>query len=215
MSSTPLIMIGTGGHARVLIEALQLRGAQILGALDNDSARHGGEVLGVPILGSDAVLSQYAPGQVELVCGVGSVAPGPLREAIHRRWCEQGYQFEGVIHPSAVVARDTQRALPKDVQVMAGVVIQPGVRVGHNVILNTGCLIDHDCEIGDHAHVSPGATLSGAVRVGRGAHVGAGATIVQGVEIGEAAFVVAGAVVTKAVAARTRVAGVPAREVAG
>jgi sugar O-acyltransferase (sialic acid O-acetyltransferase NeuD family) len=168
--------------------------------------------MGVPILGSDAVLSQHGPGQVRLVCGVGSVAPGPLREAIYRRHRDQGYAFEGVVHPSAIIARDTE--LARDAQVMAAVVIQPGSRIGHNVILNTGCLIDHDCEIADHAQVSPGATLCGSVRIGHGAHVGAGATIVQGIEVGEGAFVYAGAVVTQPVAAGIRVAGTPAREVA-
>jgi UDP-perosamine 4-acetyltransferase len=209
--STPLIVIGSGGHARVLIEALQLRGVRILGALDRDPARRGQSVLGVPILGGDEVLAQHAPGQLKLVCGVGSVAPGSAREVIHQRWRDRGYEFEGVLHPSAVVARDVRL---RDAQVMAAVVIQPGVELGANVILNTACVIDHDCAIGDHAHISPGATLCGAVRIGRGAHVGAGATVVQGIEIGEGAFVYAGAVVTRAVPARIRVAGVPAREVA-
>jgi UDP-perosamine 4-acetyltransferase len=209
MSAT-LIVIGTGGHARVLIEALRLGGAQILGALDHDPTRRGQSVLGVPILGTDDALAQHGTGQVKLVCGVGSVAPGSARESVYRRLRDRGYEFEGVVHPSAVIASDAQL---RDAQVMAAVVIQPGVQLGENVILNTGCIIDHDCAIGDHAHISPGVTLCGDVRVGRGAHVGAGATVVQGIEIGEGAFIYAGAVVTRAVPARARVAGVPAREV--
>jgi UDP-perosamine 4-acetyltransferase len=86
------------------------------------------------------------------------------------------------------------------VQVMAGAIVQPGVRVGANSVLNSRSSVDHDCVIGSHVHVAPGAVLCGSVVVGDHAFVGAGATVIQGVHIGAGAVIGAGVVVIRNVA---------------
>ncbi len=211
MTSKPVILVGGGGHARVLLDALLLGSRQVLGIVDADPSKLPAAVRGVPVLGNDDVLQTHGPERVELVLGIGSVAPGSLRERVYLRYRQLGYAFAAVVHPSAVIARDA--TLASDVQVMAGVVVQTASQIGPNVILNTGCRVDHDCELAQHVHVSPGATLCGDVRVGAGSHVGAGATLTQGVVVGAGVFIYAGAVVTRDLAAGLRVAGVPAREV--
>ena len=96
---------------------------------------------------------------------------------------------------------------------MAGVVIQPGSRIGKNSIVNTKASVDHDCIIGDHVHISPGVTLSGGVTVGSTVHIGSGATIIQGMRIGDNCLVAAGAVVISPLLDSVTVAGVPAKEI--
>ena len=83
-------------------------------------------------------------------------------------------------------------------QVMAGVIIQPGCTIGENVLINFGALIDHDCNIGDHCVISPGAILCGSVTLGEGCFVGAGAIIIQGVTLPDETFVPAGTLVVSA-----------------
>ncbi|UFJ40049.1 acetyltransferase [Brevibacillus humidisoli] len=205
----PVIVIGGGGHAKVLIDSLQAQLIPILGFTDI-SDKQGKTVLDVPFLGSDDQIYRYSPSEVELVNGIGSVVDASSRRQVFEAFKQRGYRFAAVIHPSAIVSRYAQ--LGEGVQVMAGAIIQPGTVIGANTILNTKASLDHDCHIGQHVHVAPGATLCGQVRVEDHAHVGAGATVLQGVTIGQASIVGAGAVVTQSVPQGITVVGVPARE---
>ncbi len=191
----PVIVMGTGGHAAVLIDALQQSGRVVLGCLDPNAAPGSHGPLDTAILGGDIALEQYPPHAVELVNGVGAtdaatMPGGQLRSQLHRIWTERGYAFAAVIHPAATIASGCD--LGEGVQIMAGAVVQTGTRIGDGGIINTGARIDHDCRIAASVHVAPGAVLCGAVTIDEGAFVGAGATIVPGVRIGAAARVAAG-----------------------
>ena len=106
MTSKPVIVVGGGGHARVLLDALLLGSRQVLGIVDADPSKLPAAVRGVPVLGNDDVLQTHGPERVELVLGIGSVAPGSLRERVYLRYRQLGYAFAAVVHPSAVIARD-------------------------------------------------------------------------------------------------------------
>lgn len=207
----PVIVLGAGGHAKVLIDALQARSIPIRGILDSDPAKRGAEILGVPVLGTDEKLAEWSPSEIVLVNALGSTESLLPRASLHARLRARGFSFLSVVHPSAVVSRHAH--LGEGAQVMAGAVVQAGARLGSDCLVNTGARIDHDCLIGDHSHVAPGVTLSGDVVVGSHAHIGAGATIIQGIRIGSRCLIAAGAVVIHDVPDGARVAGVPAREI--
>lgn len=205
-----MIVLGAGGHAKVLVEALLRASVRIVGIVDRDPARRGAKVLGVSVVGDDALVLLHPADSILLVNGLGSTAVSPARRRLFLDMKEKGYSFFSPVHPSAVIASDV--TLLEGAQVMAGAVVQPGTRIGRNAIVNTGASVDHDCRIGDHVHVAPGATLSGLVTVGQGAHVGTGAAVIQGVSIGAGSVVAAGAVVVGDVPEGATVKGVPARE---
>jgi UDP-perosamine 4-acetyltransferase len=207
----PVLIIGGGGHAKVLIEALKLRSTTILGIIDADSTRVGTEVSGIRIIGDDSVLSGYKAEKVLLVNGIGSVKVPKTRSSVFEKFRVQGFSFATVIHPSAVVATDA--VLGEGVQIMAGAVIQPGSDIGANTIVNTNASVDHDCVIGNHVHLSPGVTLSGEVHIGSTVHIGTGATVIQGVKIGNNSLVGAGSVVVHDVSNDTEVVGIPAKKI--
>ena len=204
----PYIVLGAGGHARVLIDALLLQGVFVESVLDADSAKHGTVIFGVQVRGGDGLLSGRETGSCRLVNGLGSVHQPHLRQSVHERFSSLGYLFATVVHPSAIVSPNAELEL--GVQVMAGAVVQAGVRIGCGSIINTSSSVDHDCVIGAHCHIAPGAVLSGQVLIGPGSHVGAGAVVIQGVHIGAGCVVGAGAVVLRAVPDGATVAGVPA-----
>lgn len=205
-SQLPLIIVGDGGHASVLLEALEAQGKEVLGATSRSASAKNGQFR---ILGDDASLEAYPPDTVRLVCGVGSTGNPSNRLAILRRFRLAGYKFESVIHPSAIIS--SSATIQDGAQVMAGAVVGPRVVVASDVIINTGALVDHDCQLESLVHVAVGAILCGNVRIGEKSHVGAGATVLQGIEVGSEAIVAAGAVVTRNVARGTTVLGVPAR----
>lgn len=203
----PAIVIGGGGHAKVLLNVLLEASAPILGYTD---VRQQAPVLGQPWLGTDEIILKHHAEEVVLVNGLGCTNSTSRRAELFTRYKQLGYSFASVIHPSSVIGREVE--LGEGVQIMAGVVIQPGCRLGLNVILNTCASIDHDCIIGDHVHIAPGATLSGSVVIENRCHIGTGANIIQGRRIGTDSVVGAGALVLKDVPAQSIMAGVPARD---
>jgi UDP-perosamine 4-acetyltransferase len=208
-SEIPIIVIGGGGHGKVLVSTLLLCRRNIVGFADlNPSAS---SLLGVGCIGTDAAVLLHAACEVRLVNGVGSSASTANRQAVYDRFTREGYCFSTVIHPSAIIAPEVQIA--DGVQIMAGAILQPGSSIGANAIVNTGAIVDHDCIVGQHAHIAPGAVLSGGVHVGVGAHVGTGACIIQGVSIGAGSIVGAGAVVIQDVPPGVTTVGVPAKTI--
>lgn len=212
MAYNKTIIIGAGGHARVLLDALQERGLPVYGLTDIDPLLRGQPVLNVPVIGDDSVISLYPLLTTLLVNGIGSIDSTAIRRAVFERFKRPGFSFLTVAHPSAVIS--SHATFGEGVQVMAGAVVQPGVRLGDNTIVNTRASVDHDCVIGAHCHIAPGATLSGAVQVGDGTHIGTGAVIKQGVKIGAGCLVAAGAVVIHNLEDGERVCGVPSRALA-
>lgn len=206
----PVIIIGAGGHAKVLVDCLCLQGVDVIGVLDKCySEKDRGVEL--PMIGDDSAISAYASDAVELVNGIGSVGDTNLRTEVYNKFKNWGYHFRQVIHPTAIVAKDC--ILGEGVQIMAGAVVNTGARIAADSIVNTGSIVDHECNIGAHVHIAPGVTLSGGVQLGDYCHIGTGATVIQGITIGEKALVGAGAVVIHDVTAGAKVLGIPARMV--
>ncbi len=198
----PIVILGAGGHAKVLIPELHRRDRSVLGIIDN-SLCTGETHLGLTVLGGDDFLSDIPPDQIELVNGLGRLPGQDKRRKLAKAMRSKGYRFANVISKATAVSSGLKTQ--NGIQIMMGAVIQPGVCLGEDVVINTGAIIDHDCVIGDECWISPGVTLCGNVTIGRGAYIGAGSTIVQGITIGAEVVVGAGSVITKPVPPGSRV----------
>jgi UDP-perosamine 4-acetyltransferase len=207
----PIVIIGAGGHAKVIADALRAAGEPILGFTDEDPLTHGTRLLGLPVLGGDDVIAARSIDAVRLANGIGSIGSPTRRRDIYLKFRALGYAFVTIVHPRAVISPAAE--LEEGAQVMAGAVIQPGVVVGVNSIVNTAAIVDHDCVIGQHCHIAPGCVLSGGIVVGDECHVGTGATIRQGVKLGSRTVVGVGAAVVSDFGGEGTLVGVPARVV--
>ncbi|NER64016.1 acetyltransferase [Pseudomonas sp. MAFF212427] len=209
-AARPVLLLGAGGHAKVMLSLLQAIGANVLGVCDPALAGAAIESWrGIRVLGGDEVLDQFEGAQVGLVNGVGQVPGLSRRQDMFQALSARGFHFPALVHPAAWVDPSVQ--LSDGVQVMAGAVIQADTRIGVNSITNTGVRIDHDCIIGSHVHIAPGAVLCGAVNVACGAFVGAGSTTLQGVSVGTCAIVGAGTTLVKDLPAGQVVMSAPVR----
>jgi len=211
MSTLPVVIVGAGGHAAVVADALLAAGRAVLGFVDSDPSKVGSHVLGLPVLGDDSALQAHGADAIELVNGLGGIGEASTlrrRAAVQRRLEGEGWHFARVLHPAAVVS--VHARLNPGCQVLAGSVVQPLATIGAGAIVNTRAVVEHDAWVGAFAHVGPGAVLCGNVRLGTGAHVGAGATVRQGVTLGDEVVVGIGAAVVRSCSAGVLV-GVPAR----
>tara|TARA_B100002051_G_scaffold275822_1_gene321186 strand:- start:4178 stop:4819 length:642 start_codon:yes stop_codon:yes gene_type:complete len=190
----PAIILGAGGHAKVLAEALIQSGSEVLGFVTPDAVPEE-EFFGYRILGDDDVVKTYNSDDILLANGIGMLPRQTLRWRLAAQMRKDGYSFVTVRHPSAIVSSDI--ILYEGVQVMAGAIIQPGCKIGQDSIINTGSQIEHDTTIGDQCHIAPGVTLSGEVHVGDNVHIGTGAQVIQGIKIGEGSVIAAGTTVYK------------------
>lgn len=209
--SAVCVILGGGGHARVLIDSLQTSGLTTPYAiLDPDRSRWGQELQGVPILGDDDLLSELVNRGVNcFVVGLGSTGDNRPRQRLFELGLSYNLKSLTVIHPTAICSRWSN--VGPGSQLFPGSIVNAGATLGVNVIVNSGAIVEHGCELGDHVHVATGARLASTVRVGAGAHIGAGATVRQCLTVGKSAIVGAGAVVVKDVSPHTVVVGVPAR----
>jgi sugar O-acyltransferase (sialic acid O-acetyltransferase NeuD family) len=207
----PIIVLCAGGHSKVLVNILLDRNEEIIGVVDQDPAKHGTLLLGIPVIGNDKLVLAHAPNAIRLVNGLGSAQSLKRRRALFEKFSACGYHFASVIHPSVTIGREV--ILGEGVQLMASVTLQPGVSIGADAIINTAATADHDCRIGAHTHVAPGAVLCGGVQIGDEVHLGSGSTVIQNMRIGDGSLIAAGAVVTCDLHARSRVAGIPAKEI--
>lgn len=209
------IILGAGGHAKVVLESLRLMGGvEVIGILDKEKTSSRMFFDGIPILGDDTALEQvYAQGADTFIIAIGSVRSGLLREELFELGEKAGLKPMSVIHPSSFCAASA--AIEDGVQLFAGCIVNSGAQLGRNVIVNCGAIVEHDCKIADHVHIASGACLCGDVKVGKSSHIGARSVILQGVCIGRSVTVGAGAVVLKDVPDFQTVVGVPARSPCG
>ena len=202
-ASREVIVIGGGGHAKVVIATLKAAGRHVAAVYDDDPATWGTDVLGVRVQGPISKLLPAANQQAMLAIGNNEMRR-KLASTLDVAWTS-------AIHPSAVVHESV--TVGHGALICAGVVVQPDACIADHAIVNTGASVDHDTQVGTGAHIGPAACLTGGVTVGDGAFVGAGATVLPGVTVGEQATLGAGSVATRDVPTGEVFAGVPARSV--
>lgn len=202
----PVIVVGGGGHAKVLIDTISRTGTRLLGYVDS---KPGGKLAGADHLGNDEYILRQSPTEIRLINGVGVSKTCQARRGIYERFSAKGFEFQTVIHPSAIIACGVK--IGPGAQLMAGAVIQPDVSIGADAIVNTNASVDHDCFVGHHVHIAPGAVLSGNVTIGDCVFIGAGAVVIQGRSVGAGAIVAAGAVIIRDVPEGFIAIGVPGR----
>jgi len=203
-----LLILGAGGHGRVVADAAEQSAAgwHEIAFLDD---RYPQLAISEPwkVVGSFADLERLAADFADCVPAVGDAR---LRLGLLARVRTAGYEIPVILHPRSVVSAHAR--LAPGSFVAAAAVVNVGCEIGEGCIINTAATVDHDCRLGAGVHVCPGAHLAGDVEIGERAWIGIGAVARQGLRIGADATVGAGSVCVENVRAGAIVSGVPARE---
>ena len=204
----PLVILGAGGHAKVVFDMAVASHWQVRGFLDGGRVR-GETILAATVLGNESMLDdRQFVAEHAFVVAIG-------QQKVRRTWSLEIISRGGVLavvsHPGCVVS--PYATIHAGTVIAAGCVVNPGAAVGRFCILNTGCTVDHDVVLADGVQICPGANLAGTVSCGEDVFVGTGAVIIPRITIGAGATVGAGAVVIRDVAAGDVVVGNPARSI--
>lgn len=191
----PVLVLGAGGHAAVIVDILRKLNVNILGLVAKELPQSNGVFDGLHCYSSDDDVLEFHCGDIFLVNAIGSLPGQDLRFKIHDKFKKLGYHFASLVSPNAIVS--DYATLSEGVQVMPGAIINANSHIGEGSIINSGAIVEHDCMIGYQNHIAPGAVLSGAVVTEDFVHIGTGARVIQGIHIGKHAVVGAGSTVTK------------------
>lgn len=202
MMGDGVIVIGGGGHAKVVVSTLLDAEIEVEAIYDDNPAKWSTDLCGVSIIGPVSRLDRSSEKKAVLAIG-----DNRTRSAVASRF--QNLRWITLVHPRAIV--HSSASIGKGSVVFAGAVVQPDVVIGDHCIVNSNATVDHDCRIYDYAHVGPGACLAGEVSVREGAFLGAGVVAIVGTNIGEWSIVGAGGVVSRDIPGNVTAVGIPAR----
>lgn len=204
MSKT-LVIIGAGGHGRVVADAARLMG--VYGEIvffDDGYPDYDANPLG-PVIGKAEDAKTKITDGADFIVAFGDAK-------LRQTYTEAHWPISppvSILHPSAAVGADVE--IGAGSMILAQTAINCGSRLGRSVIVNTGATIDHDNRLGDYAHISPGANLAGNVSVGDASWIGIGSCVKQSITIGAGVTIGAGAAVVEDIKDNQTAVGVPAR----
>lgn len=191
-----LILIGGGGHCRVILDTLnKINKYKLIGIIDL-GVKIGMSIYDIPIVGTDNDLPKiFRNGVRNCFISIGSTGNPKERVKIYKITKNIGYNHPNIISPDSIIS--PRAVLGSGNFIGPGVIINSGARIGNNCIINTGAIVEHDCIISDFVHLSPGATLSGTANIGKNTHIGTASVIIQKIKVGDNCMIGAGSVVTK------------------
>lgn len=198
-----LVIIGAGGHGKVVADIAEKNGYNDIVFLDDN--RCGKNFGNYPIVGNNCDALNYS--DRDFIVGIGN-AEG--RKRIQEQLLKSNLNVINLIHPQAVVAKDVSFGI--GIVVMAGAIINPGTAIGDGCIINTGATVDHDNVLGNYVHLSVGCHLAGTVQVGDNTWIGIGAVVNNDIKICENCVIGAGAVVINSLLDSDTYIGIPARK---
>ncbi|GAA4005794.1 acetyltransferase [Sphingomonas humi] len=200
-----IVVIGAGGHAKVVIECLRHAGWNVIGCTDADPTPR--SCAGVPVIGTDDALGRLrSEGVANAFCALGA---NRLRERVGGKLQDLGFALPSYQGPGAIVSSTVR--IGAGVAIMPGAVINIDTVIGDFAIINTNANVDHDGVLGRAVHVGPGAALAGEVVVGDRSFIATGCAVIPQRRIGADTIVGAGSVVVRDLPSGVIAFGNPAR----
>lgn len=194
-----VIVIGCGGHGKVVADIIKKSGDTFGGYLDDQYTTLSQNDM---VLGKISDIEVYKD-SAKFIVAIGS---NEIRKKIMEKYTVRWYT---AIHPSAVLSDDI--IVGDGSVIVANAVVNSGSKIGRGVILNTAATVDHDNVIGDYVHLSPGVHTSGNVQVGECTWIGVGASVINNISVCGDCIIGAGAVVVRDIAISGTYLGVPAK----
>lgn len=200
-----VIIIGAGGHAKVIADIICKLGDNVYGFLDDNKEVDTYILNSYKIIGKVSDLEKFKNSidNVKFIIGIGN---NKIRKEISQKY---ELEYYTAVHPTANIGMDV--SIGEGTVVMPYACINVSSKLGKHCIINTGAVVEHENIIGDFVHISPHAALAGQVTVEEGTHIGINATVKNNIKITNNCIIGAGAVVVKNIEKSGIYIGVPAK----
>lgn len=202
MYKNTLVILGAGGHSRVVIDVARACGWIDFLVFDDDP--------NVVCDGSIQDLLDKIHCYSNFFVAIGS---NEVRSRYFTILESFSVEIVTLVHPSSIIMNDV--SISKGTLISPGVILNSNVSIGSGSIVNTGSIIEHDSHIGNFVHVSPGAVIAGSCYISDYVWVCTGVSVINNINVGANAIIGAGAVVIHDVFPNDLVVGVPARSIIG
>jgi sugar O-acyltransferase (sialic acid O-acetyltransferase NeuD family) len=202
-----LIIFGTGTVARLAYYYFRTDSDYDVHAFCVDKEHLSQETfLDLPVVDFALLETSYPASEFDLFVALGYQEMNEKRRGKYTQAKKRGYTLARYVNSRTLMLNDG--AFGDNCLIMEGAILQPGVRIGNNVIVWSGATIAHDSVIGDHCFLSSGSVVAGGVELGEGCFVGLGAVIRDRAKIGAHCLIGAGSIILED-AAPDGVYGVP------
>ncbi len=198
-----VIIIGAGGHSKVVADIVRKSGDFVEGFLD-DAHNTPVDFYGSKILGKTEKYLEYVD-DCYFIIAIGN---NSVREKISKRLNCKWYTG---IHPTAVVSQSA--VIGEGTVIMPNAVINADANIGKHTIINTGSIVEHDCTVGNYTHVAPKSVVCGASNIGNSMWLGTGGTVINLVDVCDNVMLGAGAVVVRNIDETGTYVGVPCKKI--
>ena len=199
-----LIVLGSGGYARSLVELLNtiypLDKKIILDKKFNENKKE--KILGNLIYGNFKKIKLFKNKIVFL-----AICDNLKREIYFKEY--KKYLINLISHKSKI-----SKTLKIGIANLINndVFIGTNVKIGNNNIINNKCIIEHETVIHNHTHISPGCIIGGRVKIGNRVFLGLGTKVLNKIVIADDCIVGAGSVVTQNLESPGVYVGTPAKK---
>lgn len=170
------------------------------------------QLFGLPIVPFEEIETLYPPNSHSIFVATVYTELNRLRTRLYFEAKAKGYPLASYISSQAFVWHNCE--IGEHCFIFENNVVQPFVKVGHNVIIWSGNHVGHHSVIKDHCFISSHVVISGFVTIGENCFLGVNATIVNNVTIAKDCLIGAGTLVLKDVSEDKVVKG-EASEVTG
>lgn len=169
-----LLIIGAGGHGKVVVEAAELeKKYEKISFLDDNEKIE--KIYDFPIVGS---VNEYKKFKDEYEYAFVAIGDNNARIKLIEELIKEGFKVPKIIHPRASVSKYSK--IDIGTVVLSGSIVNVNAFIGRGCILNINSTVDHDSIIEDGVHISSGAIIRSMVNIGELTTIKAGACITQG-----------------------------------
>ena len=203
-----IIIIGSGGHSRVVIDTIENIGFNIFGIIDINYKSQKEKIFNYKIIGDITIVESLNPKNYDIVLAIGD---NNKREEYFSKLLYKGFTIPTIIHPTAILSKKV--IIGNGVFINSGAIINAGVEIADNTIINTGSIIEHEVKIKENCHICPGVKIGGRVSIGKNTFIGIVSSIKDYIQIGDNVKVGAGSVIINNIKKGLTVVGVPGKEI--